>query len=116
MISIYFDGLKDPTRVLVEREDGNLHKDTTNEEHYTILSEPRNQYIAHVTPSSVKPKDITRELVDLCRERNSDLKAVGADGARVNTGIHNGCIRLLELEFKKHSTGLFANYIVMNLH
>ncbi|KAI6657811.1 hypothetical protein LOD99_553 [Oopsacas minuta] len=27
--------------------------------------------------------------------------AVGADGARVNTGIYNGCIRLLELEFTK---------------
>ena len=40
-------------------------------------------------------------MVDLCKKRNSDLKAVGADGARVNTGIHNGCIRLLELEFSK---------------
>ena len=27
--------------------------------------------------------------------------AVGADGARVNTGIYNCCIRLLELEFTK---------------
>ena len=99
--AIYFDGRKDPTRVLVEREDGNLHQDTANEEHYTVLSEPGNQYIAHLTPSSGKAKDITRELVDLCRERNSDLKAVGADGARVNTGVHNGCIRLLELEFSK---------------
>ena len=40
-------------------------------------------------------------MVDLCRERNLDLKAVGADGARVNTGVHNGCIILLELEFSK---------------
>ena len=89
--AIYFDGRKDPYRVLVEREDGNLHKDTDNEEHYTVLSEPGNQYIAHFSPSSGKAKYITWELVDLCRERNSDLKAVGASGARVITGVHNGC-------------------------
>ena len=99
--AIYFDGRKDQTRVLVERDDGHLHQDTANEEHYTILSEPGNQYVAHVTPSSGKAKDIARELADLCRERNSNLMAVGADGARVNTGIYNGCIRLLELEFTK---------------
>ena len=50
--AIYFDGRKDQTRVLVERDYGHLHQDTANEEHYTILSEPGNQYIAHVTPSS----------------------------------------------------------------
>ena len=77
--------------MLVEREDGNLHQDTENEEHYTVFSEPGNQYIAHLTPSSGEAKNITRELVDLCRERNSDLKTVGADGARVNIGVHNGC-------------------------
>lgn len=62
---IPFDGRKDPTRVL-EREYGTLHQDTTNEEYYTILSKPGNQYIPHVTPSSGKAKYITRELVDLC--------------------------------------------------
>ena len=60
--AIYFDGRKDPTRLLVEREDGNLHQDADNEEHYTVLSEPENQCIAHLTPSSGKAKDITREL------------------------------------------------------
>ena len=40
--AIYLDGRKDQTRVLVEREDGNLHQDTANEEHYTVLSEPGN--------------------------------------------------------------------------
>ncbi|KAI6657035.1 hypothetical protein LOD99_11218, partial [Oopsacas minuta] len=99
--AIYFDGCKDQTRVLVEREDGHLHQDTTNEEHYTVLSEPGNQYVAHVTPSFCSAKDIPRELTDLCRERNSNLMAVGADGTRVNTGIYNGCIKLLELEFTK---------------
>ncbi|KAI6646048.1 hypothetical protein LOD99_9496 [Oopsacas minuta] len=99
--AIYFDGRKDQTRVLVEREVGHLHQDTVNEEHYTVLSEPGNQYVAHITPSSGKAKDIARELTDLCRERNLNLMAVGTDGARVNTGIYNGCIRLLELEFTK---------------
>ncbi|KAI6655352.1 hypothetical protein LOD99_2187 [Oopsacas minuta] len=99
--AIYFDGRKDQTRVLVEREDGHLHQDTANEEHYTVLSEPGNQYVAHITPSSGKAKDIAKELTDLCRERNSNLMAVGVDGVRVNTGIYNGCIRLLELEFTK---------------
>ncbi|KAI6658222.1 hypothetical protein LOD99_15491 [Oopsacas minuta] len=68
--AIYFDGRKDQTRVLVEREDEHLHQDTANEEH-TVLSEPRNQCVAHVTPSSGKAKNIARELTDLGRERNS---------------------------------------------
>ncbi|KAI6646067.1 hypothetical protein LOD99_9515 [Oopsacas minuta] len=99
--AIYFHGRKDQARVLVEREDGHLHQDTANEEHYIVLSEPGNQYVAHITPSSGKAKDIAKELTDLCRERNSNLMAVGADGTRVNTGIYNGCIRILELEFRK---------------
>ena len=45
--------------------DGHLHQDTANEEHYTILSESGNQYVAHLTPSSGKARDITRELADL---------------------------------------------------
>ncbi|KAI6658245.1 hypothetical protein LOD99_15514 [Oopsacas minuta] len=85
--AICFDGRKDQTRVLVERENGHLHQDTANEEHYSVLSEQGNQYVAHVTSSSGKVKDIARELTDLCRERNSNLMAVGADGARVNTEI-----------------------------
>ena len=40
-------------------------------------------------------------MVDLFGEIISDLKAVGADGDRVNIGVHNGCIRLLELKFLK---------------
>ncbi|KAI6659504.1 hypothetical protein LOD99_10752, partial [Oopsacas minuta] len=56
--AIYFDGRKDQTRVLVGREDGHLHQDTANEEHYSVLSEPGNQYVAHITPSSGKAKDI----------------------------------------------------------
>ena len=66
---------------------------------YTILSDPRDQYLAHVTPSTGKPKNISREIIDLFRDHEIELKAVGVDGARVNTGIHNGYIRLLELEF-----------------
>ena len=73
---MYFDGRKDPTRVLLEREDGNFHQDTDNED-------PVNEYIGHLTPSSGKANDITRKLGDLCRERNSDLKAVGTDGAEL---------------------------------
>ena len=89
---------------------------TDNGEHYTVLSDPGNQCIAHLIPSSGKAKDITRELVDLCRELILDLKAVGANGARVNTGVDNGCIRLLNFNSQNHSTGLLANYTVMNLH
>ena len=40
--AIYFDGRKDLTQVLIEREDGNLHHYTAKEEHYTVISETRN--------------------------------------------------------------------------
>ena len=85
--------------LLTDDEYGQFHQDTSTEEHNTILSEPGNKYVGHVIPSTGKAKDISREIIDVCHDHDADLKAVGADGARVNTGINNGCIRLLELEF-----------------
>ena len=40
---------------------------------------------------------LAKELVEVMRERYADIKVVGMDGCSVNTGIHNGAIRIVEV-------------------
>ena len=51
-----------------------------------------------MTPEGGTGRAIAREMVDLVRERNIDLVVMGMDGTSVNTSVHNGVIRLTELE------------------
>ena len=75
------------------------------------MSEPGGNYLTHVTPEGGTGRAIARELVDLVRERNIDLVVMGMDGTSVNTGIHNGAIRLTELELM-----LAVQHIICLLH
>ena len=43
-----------------------------------------------MTPPSGTGKDVAGEVVDLVREKNIPLEALGCDGTPVNTGIHKG--------------------------
>ena len=49
--------------------------------------------------------------MDLVRERDIDLVVMGMDGTSVNTGVHNGVIRLTELEL-----GIPVQHIICLLH
>ena len=80
-------------------------------EHFTCVSEPGGSYLTHVTPDGGTGRAISRELVDLVRERSIDLVVMGMDGTSVNTGVHNGVIRLTELEL-----GLAVQHIICLLH
>ena len=40
---------------------------------------------------------LAKELVEVIRERKAPVKVMGMDGCAVNTGIHNGAIRQVEL-------------------
>ena len=75
------------------------------------MSEPGGSYLTHVSPEGGTGKAIARELVDLVRERDIDLVVMGMDGTPVNTGIHNGAIRLTELELM-----IAVQHIICLLH
>ena len=49
--------------------------------------------------------------MDLVRERDIDLVVMGMDGTSVNTGVHNGVIRLNE-----HELGIPVQHIICLLH
>ena len=42
-----------------------------------------------------------QELVALVRERNINLVVMGIDGTAVNTGVHNGVIRVMEQKLEE---------------
>ena len=71
------------------------------QEHFRCVSEPHGEYLTHVTPINATGRAIAKELVAVVRERNIKLEVMGMDGTSVNTGIHNGVIRVVEQELEK---------------
>ncbi|QQP48711.1 Uncharacterized protein FKW44_009106, partial [Caligus rogercresseyi] len=92
-ICIKFDGRKDLTRCSTE-----FSKKEKHEEHIPVISEPQATYVNHFTPISGKAIHIANELHSLIVESDSadSLRAIGSDGAPVNTGYQAGVIRHLE--------------------
>ena len=72
-------------------------------EHYTVLREPGGEYLTHVTPSSGKGVDIAAEMVSVVRESGGKCIVLGCDGTSVNTGIHTGSLREIQLELKQEA-------------
>ena len=74
---------------------------TTNkvviEDHYPVLAEPGGTYITHVTPEDGTGVALAKEIVAVIRERKAPTRVIGMDGCSVNTGIHNGAIRQVEV-------------------
>ncbi|CAH0562737.1 unnamed protein product [Brassicogethes aeneus] len=96
--AIYFDGRKDNT--LVQRSIGNKnHRTTVSEEHIVIVSEPGSKYFGHITVPCGTAKAISENLIEFLQQQMdlTNLVAIGCDGTAVNTGIHNGVNRRLEL-------------------
>ena len=65
------------------------------------MSQPSGDYLSHVSPPSGSGKAIAQELVDLVRERGIEVTVCGCDVTAVNTGIHNGALRHLEINLDK---------------
>ncbi|CAH2109254.1 unnamed protein product [Euphydryas editha] len=97
LTGLYFDGRKDNT-LTNEKIDTKFYRKTSLEEHIVLISEPHSTYFGHVTPLSGSAKDIKNSIMGYLK-KNSDylkLRAVGSDGANVNTGAKNGVIALIE--------------------
>ena len=80
-------------------------------EHFSCVSQPGGKYLTHVTPDSGTGNSIAKEVVAVVRERDISLEVLGMDGTAVNTGVHNGVIRLVEQEL-----GLTVQIIICLLH
>ena len=83
-------------------------KTTSNQvevqEHLPVVAfpcdEPRNftsKYVTHMKPTTGTGLALAEQLVTTIRERDIQVKVIGMDGCAVNTGQHNGAIRLVEL-------------------
>ena len=101
--ALYFDGKKDIT--LSAETDGNSkrHINTILEEHYVVVGEPEEFYLAHFSPVNGKGKTIASNLFDIIKNTalQEKLLVVGSDGTAVMTGAHKGCIRTLEELLKR---------------
>ena len=67
------------------------------EDHYPVLAQPGAEYVTHVTPEDGTGLALAKELAAVIKERDFATKVIGMDGCAVNTGIHNGAIRLVEV-------------------
>jgi hypothetical protein len=111
---LYFDGRKDKTMNVVHDMDNKYHRNTSVEEHISIIAEPGSKYFSHATPSSGSSKSITEAILsslELNDVSANNVKAIGCDGTAVNTGHNGGVIRQLE-----ESVGHPLQWIVCLLH
>ena len=101
LTSLYFDGKKTMTRVLVKNNKTGRWSPTIKvDNHYVVLTEPGNDYLTHVTPKTGHGKVVARVTYDFLVEHeltNQPLYPSGCDGCRVNTGPNRGVIYHLEI-------------------
>lgn len=98
-LAIYFDGKLDKTKVLK-----NNKITIQNEEHISVVEQPGSYYVDHFTPASGTSHDTFNGLLETFSEKNMsllNLKAIGCDGAPVNTGKNGGVIVKMEHHLQK---------------
>lgn len=100
---LYFDGRKDNTLV-IEKVNQKHFRRTIQEEHYSIIQEPRSVYVGHVTPSSGSAQNICNSIISHLTDGGfslDELDVLGCDGTVTNTGWRTGVIRLIEKQVKR---------------
>ncbi|CAI6353446.1 unnamed protein product [Macrosiphum euphorbiae] len=94
--AIYFDGKKDETKT-VDKTGNKSRTISKIEEHISVLSQPNDEYLTHLTPAGGTGEQIASVLFEYLQNLPAlDLRAVGCDGTNVNTGWKAGAIALLE--------------------
>ena len=81
------------------------------QDHYPIVSEPGGEYVTHITPEAGTGLALAHELVHVIKDRGAKIRVLGMDGCPVNTGIHNGAIRLVEVML-----GDVVQHVICGLH
>ena len=67
-------------------------------DHYPVLAMPEGSFVTHINPPDGTGKALGKELVAVSRDIGMDLVVIGSDGTPVNTGVHKGAMRVMELE------------------
>lgn len=115
MTSVYFDGKKTSTRVLVKNaKTGRWSPRQVIQDHYVIIVEPGAEYLTHVTPPSGHGKVIAATIFQYLVDENlldEPLYVAGADGTNSNVGAKNGAIHFLEMML-----GRPLHYCICQLH
>ena len=84
---------------------------TVVQDHYPVVAEPGSEYVTHITPESGTGLALAQELITVIRDREAKVRVIGMDGCSVNTGIHNGAIRLVEVML-----GDVVQHVICGLH
>ena len=115
LTSLYFDGKKTMTRVLVKNQKTGRWSPTMKvDDHYVVLTEPGIDYLTHVTPKTGHGKVVARAFYDFLVEQeltNQPLYVAGCDGCRVNIGPNGGVIHHLEMLLDR-----LLHYSICQLH
>ncbi|CAH0562965.1 unnamed protein product [Brassicogethes aeneus] len=112
--ALYFDGRLDETLFMETTADGKMHRRKRQEEHISLIQEPRSKYIGHVNPQSGKALDISNAIWEYMSEKEislSDLRCLGCDGCPTNTGKNGGIIRKLQEKLKRP-----LQWVICQLH
>ena len=95
--SIFVDGRKDPTIIMVE-VNGNYHRQTVIEKHYVIVGEPNGFYLSLAMPEDETGYKIATLVYSAIKDTalKQKLKIAGSDGTAVMTGKSKGFVASLE--------------------
>ena len=101
---LYFDGRKDMTLCYVTNEEGKRFPKVKKENHLTLVSEPKSEFISsladdHITDDDLKGAELESKLIlDFLSENGMEdnLEILGCDSTRVNSGRTNGVMKRIE--------------------
>ena len=101
--ALYFDGRKDKTLIISEK-DGIMYRQSILEEHISLIMEPESKFLGYIAPAFSTSESIEQAITNFFLESEipmESLLAVGCDGTNVNVGKNGGVIRLLEKRLDK---------------
>ena len=123
---LYTDGLRSATLVRktkkalvatgkrgkgATREVTSVSNEVEVQDNFPIVGMPGAEFLTHVTPENGTGVALAKELEAVVRELDMPIKVIGMDGCKVNTGPHNGAIRLLELQLNEP-----LQWVICGLH
>ena len=95
--SLYFDGRIDKNTKVKCEHLGEVRYKTRPQEHITVVAQPGDVYIDHVTPYSGKAVHFANEVEGRILENELHIIVLGGDGTSISTGRVGGVFRIIEI-------------------